>query len=146
MSKVMLVDFAILLGCDFCPKIRNIGPVTAYDLIRKYKNMAAILRNLDQNKYIVPEDFFESYTEAKKMFLNPDVIPGASLDLTWNKPDETGLIRFLSQRTTLSRSEIEAGIRQLTVPHLPKKKKTKPRKKVNSLTLKDIIQEAVQKS
>ena len=130
MSQAMLIDFAILLGCDFCPTIRNVGPVTAYDLVRKYKNMESILRNLDRKKYIVPEGFVESYNEARKMFLKPYVIPGDSVDLAWIKPDHAGLIRFLSQRTTLTKSEIEAGIHQLMVPHLPKKKS----KKVKSLT------------
>ena len=126
MSKQMLVDFAILCGCDFCPKIRNIGPQTAYDLIRKYKNLERILQNLDRSKYDVPPEFSSQYQEAREIFLRPNVIPGNSCVLVWNKPDIIGLKARL--RNILTESELDHGIQNLMKPFMPKKKKSKAQK------------------
>lgn len=51
------VDLCILLGCDYCDTIRGVGPKTALKLIREYKNIEAILQNLDRKKYTIPEGF-----------------------------------------------------------------------------------------
>ena len=126
MSKPMLVDFAILCGCDFCPKIRNIGPQTAYDLIRKYKNLERILQNLDRTKYDVPPEFSRQYKEARNIFLRPNVIPGNCCVLDWSKPDITGLKARL--RNILTESELDHGIKSLMKPFMPKKKKSKAKK------------------
>lgn len=37
------IDLCILCGCDYTGKITNIGPVRAYDLIKKHKNIETIL-------------------------------------------------------------------------------------------------------
>ena len=119
----MLVDFAILCGCDFCPKIRNIGPQTAYDLIRKYKNLERILQNLDRTKYDVPPEFSCQYQEARNIFLRPNVIPGNSCVLDCNKPDITGLKVRL--RNIVTESELGKGIKNLMKLIRAKQKKTK---------------------
>lgn len=126
MSKEMLVDFAILCGCDFCPKIPNIGPKTAYELIRKYKNLERIIQDLDKTKYVVPPEFTMQYQEARNIFLRPNVIPGHSCHLVWNEPDENGLKVYL--RYIMTESEIDQGIKKLMKPFKSKKSKKVPLK------------------
>lgn len=36
------------MGCDYCGTIRGIGPKRAIELIQKYKNIEAVLENIDQ--------------------------------------------------------------------------------------------------
>lgn len=51
------VDLCILLGCDYCDTIRGIGPKTALKLIKEHNNIETILKNLNREKYVVPENF-----------------------------------------------------------------------------------------
>eukprot|EP00585_Thalassiosira_rotula_P002253 CAMPEP_0196150638 /NCGR_PEP_ID=MMETSP0910-20130528/32115_1 /TAXON_ID=49265 /ORGANISM="Thalassiosira rotula, Strain GSO102" /LENGTH=242 /DNA_ID=CAMNT_0041413807 /DNA_START=3 /DNA_END=731 /DNA_ORIENTATION=+ len=58
------VDLCILLGCDYCDTIRGIGPKTALKLIKEHGNIETILKNLNREKYVVPEGY--EPMEAKK--------------------------------------------------------------------------------
>ncbi|OAF71111.1 hypothetical protein A3Q56_01146, partial [Intoshia linei] len=69
MSKDQFIDLCILLGCDYCASIKGIGPKKAIHLITKYKNIEEIIKNIDKNKYLIPEDW--NYVEARFMFKNP---------------------------------------------------------------------------
>ena len=39
----------IMLGCDYCPTIKGVGPKKAFELINLHKSIEAILENLDQD-------------------------------------------------------------------------------------------------
>jgi len=39
------VDLCILCGCDYTCKIKGIGPINAYKLIKKYKTIELIIKN-----------------------------------------------------------------------------------------------------
>lgn len=60
------IDICILCGCDYCPKITGIGPINAYKMIKKHKNIETVLQNL-KPKNKVPEDF--EYEKARHLFL-----------------------------------------------------------------------------
>ena len=53
------VDFCILCGCDYSPKIPRLGPITAFSLIKKEGNIENILENYcgEGKKFNVPENF-----------------------------------------------------------------------------------------
>lgn len=51
------VDLCILLGCDYCDSIKGIGPKTALKLIRQHGCIETILKNIDRNKFIVPDSW-----------------------------------------------------------------------------------------
>jgi flap endonuclease-1 len=55
------IDFALLLGTDFAPRIRNIGPHRALQYIRKY---GTIERILAEEKQYVPRVPLQAYLEA----------------------------------------------------------------------------------
>jgi flap endonuclease-1 len=55
------IDFALLLGTDFAPRIRNIGPHRALHFIRKY---GTIERILAEEKQYVPRMPLQAYLEA----------------------------------------------------------------------------------
>ena len=48
MTMEQFVDLCILLGCDYCPTIKGIGPKKAFDLIAQYKSIENVLENIDQ--------------------------------------------------------------------------------------------------
>lgn len=41
------IDLCIMLGCDYCPSIRGVGPKKAFELINTHGSIEAILENLD---------------------------------------------------------------------------------------------------
>ena len=43
MTQDMFIDFCILSGCDYTDTISQIGPVTAFNLIKEHKNIDTIL-------------------------------------------------------------------------------------------------------
>eukprot|EP00956_Cyclotella_meneghiniana_P031535 scaffold83104_cov59-Cyclotella_meneghiniana.AAC.1 len=51
------VDMCILLGCDYCDTIKGIGPKTALKLIKEHGCIENILKNLNREKYTVPESY-----------------------------------------------------------------------------------------
>ena len=55
LTQAEFVDLCILLGCDYCDTIKGVGPKTALKLIREHKNIETILKNMDSNKYTIPE-------------------------------------------------------------------------------------------
>jgi flap endonuclease-1 len=62
MTHEMFVDFCILAGCDYADTISQVGPVSAFNLIKKHKCIEEVLKNLDK-----PTDNFQ-YLEARKIF------------------------------------------------------------------------------
>jgi len=58
LTQASFIDFALLLGTDFAPRIRNIGPVRALRLIRTYDSIEDLLKDplakdaTDENVYL----------------------------------------------------------------------------------------------
>lgn len=60
------IDLCILMGCDYTIKIKGIGPINAYKLITKYRNIENILEN---NTHLNIDNNF-NYNNAREMFKN----------------------------------------------------------------------------
>lgn len=74
MSYTEFVDFCILSGCDYCPFVPSVGPLTSFALIKKYKTIENVIQ---LNKYNFPNEFhFEAarvlFTRYDDMTINPD--------------------------------------------------------------------------
>lgn len=76
------IDLCILLGCDYCDSIRGIGPKRAIDLIKQHRNIETIVKNLDQKKYTVPENW--PFQEARRLFIEPHVADPETLQVNSN--------------------------------------------------------------
>ena len=101
MDYNQFIDLCILCGCDYTDSIFGIGPVTALQLIREYKNIETILENIKDKKYVVPENFM--YKEARQLFKEPEVIDTNNLELKWSKPNDEGVIDFLVKEKSFER-------------------------------------------
>lgn len=65
------IDICILCGCDYTTKINSIGPINAFKLIKKHKNIENILENIKENdKYKIDENFLNKFKfkEARLIF------------------------------------------------------------------------------
>ncbi len=54
------IDLCILCGCDYTDRIRGIGPKNALKLIKKYKTIENIIKNIDKSKYVIPPTWLPS--------------------------------------------------------------------------------------
>lgn len=88
-TQEQLVDIGILLGCDYCPTVKGIGPIKSYGLIKQYGNIDKLIK-----KGIV--DLTVDYDKARDYFLNPKV----SEQIKFKKGvlDKDRLIRFLENK------------------------------------------------
>jgi len=60
------LDFCILCGCDYCPTIPKLGPVTALKLVKKHTSIEDII---ETTKFEFPENYIQLFTNAKENFL-----------------------------------------------------------------------------
>ena len=67
MNHEEFMDLCILLGCDYCDKIRGVGPKNALKLVQEHKNIENIIKNVDKKKHVVPENWL--YQEARRLVI-----------------------------------------------------------------------------
>lgn len=104
-------DLCILMGCDYCDTIRGIGPKRAFELITKHKSIEEILKNIDKNKYQVPEDW--KYDIARRLFKEPEVLDCKTIELKWREPDEDGLVKFLCGDRQFNEERVRTGAQKI---------------------------------
>jgi 5'-3' exonuclease len=68
------IDICILMGCDYCEKIKYMGPVYAVAYIKKHENLENIIKFIENNKtkFIIPEAF--NYQKARELFQNHNLV------------------------------------------------------------------------
>mmetsp|Transcript_16117 Transcript_16117/g.48410 ORF Transcript_16117/g.48410 Transcript_16117/m.48410 type:complete len:389 (-) Transcript_16117:263-1429(-) len=110
LSMDQFIDLGILLGCDYVPKIKGLGPKRALEQIRTHGCIENILKNLD-NKLDIPEGFH--YQGARELFHNPDVVDVSQVKLTWKHPDEEGLIKYLCVDKNFNETRVRNVIAKL---------------------------------
>ncbi|KAJ3357790.1 Elongation of fatty acids protein 2 [Entophlyctis luteolus] len=93
MTMEQFIDLCILLGCDYCDSIRGIGPTRAVSLIKEHKSIEGVLAKLDKTKYPIPENW--PFSEARQLFVKPDVTDVQDVDVKWELPDEEGVVKYL---------------------------------------------------
>ena len=96
------VDMCILCGCDYTSKINGVGPITAYKLIKKHKNIENIIEEIKQiSKYTVPDNF--DYIKARELFnikLSEELLLELKDELLIKKPNSTELISYLKENSS----------------------------------------------
>ncbi|XP_053963114.1 flap endonuclease 1 [Anastrepha ludens] len=111
LTSTEFIDLCILLGCDYCEGIKGIGPKRAVELINTHRDIETILKNIDQKKYTVAENW--NYQVARELFLNPEVTDPMSIELKWTEPDEEGLVKFLCGDRQFSEDRVRAGAKKI---------------------------------
>ncbi|XP_028917521.1 flap endonuclease 1 [Ornithorhynchus anatinus] len=112
LTQEQFVDLCILLGSDYCESIRGVGPKRAVDLIRQHKSIEEIVRRLDPKKYTVPDNWM--HEEARRLFLEPEVVDPETVELKWSEPDEDGLVLFMCGEKQFNEDRVRHGVRRLS--------------------------------
>ncbi|HML06368.1 MAG TPA: flap endonuclease-1 [Methanobacterium sp.] len=104
LSREQLIDVAILVGTDFNEGIKGIGPKKGRNLIKKHGDVFSALKHLKTEMDVNPQ-------EIRDIFLNHDFVN--DYDIKWNKPDQEGVIEFLSEKHDFSVDRVVGALEKL---------------------------------
>jgi len=102
-SREQLVDLAILVGTDYNPGIRGIGPKRGLKLIQKHGDLQSALDAINED---IPQ------AECiQKIFLDSEKIEVSGLE--WNEPDRDKIIDYLSRDHGFSKNRVTSALDRL---------------------------------
>lgn len=105
LTREQLVDLGILIGTDFNPDgIRGVGPVKAYNYIKKYGRLESIAELASELSSI-------DYNAIRTIFLSPSVAEPGPLE--WRPPDEGAVVEFLCREHDFSEERVLNALRRL---------------------------------
>jgi len=104
------IDLCILMGCDYVPSIKGIGPKKSFELIKKHKNIETILENIDQKKYPPPENWL--YKEARQLFAEPEVFHDIK-PLKWPGPNVEECVKFLHEEKGFNEERVRTALKRM---------------------------------
>jgi flap endonuclease-1 len=111
LDPTTFIDFALLLGTDFAPRIRNIGPRRALHFLRQYGKIERILAEETRFEPRVPlQAYLGAVRDARDVFRKLPPVPAAcALEAREYRQEEVVTIlgshrlqRFLEPGTLLS--------------------------------------------
>lgn len=112
-SMPELIDLCILLGCDYCDTIKNIGHVTAFKLLTTCRSIERVVSQINRVKSPVPSGYMERVIKAREYFRNPNVIKGQDLRLRAAAPEQDKLLRYLIHSLGMSQGLAENKVKSL---------------------------------
>jgi len=105
-TRVQLIDIAILLGTDYNPGgIKGIGPKKALELIKRYGGLEKII------KIIGKESFNVDPFSIREIFLKPEISDDYKLE--WGNVDEDKLIKLLCDSHDFSYDRVKKAIERV---------------------------------
>lgn len=89
LTQNMIIDIAILIGCDYCDNAYGVGPIKSYQFIKKHYT----IENIIKNEHI---EMNTNFKVTRDYFLNPKVIKCSDFE-RWGqfKCDKIQLAKFL---------------------------------------------------
>jgi flap endonuclease-1 len=102
-TREQLVDIALLVGTDYNPGIKGIGPKKALKLIKKHGSIEGALGEIGAD--------IKHLAEIRKLFLVPDVTP--DYEIKWKKPGPSAIIEFLCKEHDFSEARVSKAVERL---------------------------------
>jgi len=97
------IEFCILLGCDYCDRVKDIKQDVIYEYYYKYKNIPETLNAIEADNIRVPN--LDDYEKYKDYFKNAPVIE-SDTQLERTKPDITKLTNILVNEYGLIKAKL----------------------------------------
>jgi flap endonuclease-1 len=105
LTRGQLVDAAILVGTDFNPGVKGVGPKTAIKLVRTHRDLEGALRARGES--------VEHADEIRSIFLEPGTTEDYSTE--FGKVDEEAALRLLVDDHQFSESRVRSALKKLAV-------------------------------
>ncbi len=103
-AREQLVDLAVLIGTDFNPGIKGIGPKTALKLVKEHGSLEELPGD-------VRERLPAEYEEIRRIYLEPDVTDEYGVEV--GPLQERELISFLCDERAFSRERVETVVNRM---------------------------------
>lgn len=102
-TREQLIDVALLVGTDYNPGLKRVGPKTALKLVKEYGDIEAVLAE--------KEVAIENLQEIKDLFLYPEV--SSEYTISWKSPKEPDIIDFLCRKHDFSEVRVKGAVNRL---------------------------------
>jgi len=100
------IEFCILLGCDYCDRIKDITPNDLYQFYYKYKNIPDTIKAIKKNNINVPN--IDNYNQYIEYFKNPPYKECEEINLS--KPNVKLLINILVNKYGLIKNKLSSKL------------------------------------
>ena len=110
-DQFQLVDMALLIGTDYFPGIKNIGPKHAYKFITRHRIIENVIKEKKEN-YDFSALSSEVIANVRKIFLLPEVLMEYP-HLGWTFPSEQQTLNLLCEDHHLNRERVENNLKKL---------------------------------
>ncbi|EIJ92872.1 flap endonuclease-1 [Nematocida parisii] len=109
------IDMCILLGCDYCQKLKGMGPKKVYDLVQEHRSIEKLLEN---GRVTMPEEGWP-YIQAREIFTSQDA--GKPPVFSLSPPDVKEILQFLVEENGFDTKKVETAIERLQAQNKTKK-------------------------
>ncbi|MFQ6077425.1 MAG: flap endonuclease-1 [Candidatus Bathyarchaeia archaeon] len=103
-TREQLIIIGILVGTDYNPGLKGIGPKSALRLVKKHKTLDRVLANVTWEVEVDIEKVFN-------FFLDPPA--KRTYEIRWKEPNTDKLIEFMVEEHDFSRQRVEKVARTL---------------------------------
>ena len=103
-TRKQLIDLSILMGTDFNPGIKGVGPKTALKLVKAHCQ----LENMPGE---IAEKIPENFEEIRRLYIEPDVTD--DYDIKSGSLREEELVAFLCDERGFSRQRVDVAINRI---------------------------------
>lgn len=107
-SLFQLVDMGLLIGTDYFPGIKEIGPKNALKLIKLNDSIERVI-DMEKDKYDFSKLSIGIIKEVRKIFLFPEVLQKYP-DFHWNLPHEESVISLLCKDHRLNEERVRNNL------------------------------------
>ena len=104
LTREQLVDIGLLVGTDYSPQVKGVGPKTALKIIKEYGSLESAVE-----KGVVELEF--DYNAVRKLFLNPNVTDEYVLE--WRQPSDEKIYEILVEEFDFSRERVRKALDEL---------------------------------
>ncbi|KKM76340.1 hypothetical protein LCGC14_1381090 [marine sediment metagenome] len=119
-NQFQLVDMGLLIGTDYFPGIKGIGPKKALIYIKKYLQVESIIRE-EKKQFDFSKLTSEIIKKVRKIFLFPEVNKSVS-NFYWNFPNKAHILSLLCKSHHLNRERVEKNVDKLILSYKKCKK------------------------
>jgi flap endonuclease-1 len=110
MSYTEFIDMCILCGCDYCSNLPRVGNKTAFNHIKKFKTIEALLPKIKQ----LPEDYETKYKESRRLFtMYHDTLDLQQLTIHHSERKLDELFEFLTKICSMSEKRVQNSIKKI---------------------------------
>ncbi len=111
-NQFQLVDIGILIGTDYFPGIKGLGPKKSLTLIKKHNRIENVIVQ-ENAKYDFSGLTPEAIKKVRKLFLFPEVNNSID-DIHWNYPNKSTVLKLLCEEHYLNKERVENNLTKLS--------------------------------